>query len=178
MESSLKQTSSEHENTLTEKLALAAELKLVTARMQETQSARDEEVSLLQTKLAHDRKTALALATTLEDERDDLLLKVDTAVQKIVCLKRAALPAPTSSVAILTDACDASAHESVVKRMLELDLEHDQLQKEFKEQTRKLDKVSVENRSLLQSNHKQKLQVCFCLLSLIESLQILSTWSI
>lgn len=101
---------------------------------------------------------AKSVISELEEERDDLLGKVDKAVHQIAALKKASVQKPCVSTAVATDSCNQSAYDEVLRKLNDLDLEHDMLKAKLKETERELKKVSEENRNLLQSNHKQKLQ--------------------
>lgn len=152
---------SEHELSLKQNTEITQHLETLQIKFRETVSGSAEEFSLLQAELSRlnqEWDVGKSSVMELEEERDDLLSKVDTAVQQILVLKKAAVKVDTSETGVLTEACDESVYEGMVRKLNDLDLEYDLLMTRFEDQEKKFDVVSSENRNLLQSNHKQKLQ--------------------
>ncbi|KAL3900237.1 MAG: hypothetical protein SGCHY_001484 [Lobulomycetales sp.] len=158
-------------DVLDESTALKASLEEIERSLSETSTAYDQiSTQYNQSKFLCDQMTqaaqerdaeisaAKSVISELEEERDDLLGKVDKAVHQIAALKKASVQKPCVSTAVATDSCNQSAYDEVLRKLNDLDLEHDMLKAKLKETERELKKVSEENRNLLQSNHKQKLQ--------------------
>lgn len=89
---------------------------------------------------------ALVNVASLTDDLDDALSKPESTDKNVN-----------------TDDCEPSMFEKLQLRLADLDSECESLSCKFNEQRKDLERVQAENRALLQSNHKQKLQVCVLL---------------
>lgn len=118
-----------------------------------------ERAELSRIRLERESERTLSDSTLLEleAERDDLLVKVDGAVQQIIALKKETVD--VTEIGIETDSCNESVFECLSLKCDQAIMERDLLEAKLDNLSEKLSDVTEENRNLLQSNHKQKLQV-------------------
>jgi len=176
MESSLISLQAERDTLISENECLTALMESTIASNSQTLSKKEEEISNLALKLEQSSESLQSLQVDAKKREESLTLMVHARQKELentrVKLENALLDvaylnddlegalqkAEVCSVFVSTDACEPGVYEILEHRVTQLDLEHDLLAANYDERGRELERVRSENRALMQSNQKQKVQ--------------------